>query len=28
MAQEILDRSQIRVGIEKLRGHGVAKPMA
>ena len=28
MAQEILDGRQVRVGIEKLRGHGVAKPMA
>jgi hypothetical protein len=27
MPQEILDRCKIRVSIEKLRGHGVAKPM-
>ena len=27
MPQEILDGRKVRIGIEKLRGHGVAKPM-
>ena len=27
MPQEILDGSKVSIGIEKLRGHGVAKPM-
>jgi len=27
MSEEILDRSQIRIGVQKLRGHGVTKLM-
>ena len=27
MSQEVLDGSKISIGIEKLRGHGMAKPM-
>jgi hypothetical protein len=27
MPQEVLDRSKVSIGVEKLRGHGVAKTM-
>ena len=27
MPQEVLDGSKVSIGVEKLRGHGVAKPM-
>jgi hypothetical protein len=27
MSEEILDRSQIHIGVQKLRGHGVTKLM-
>jgi hypothetical protein len=27
MPQEVLDGSKARIGVKKLRGHGVAKPM-